>query len=326
MNKTSITFKIIALFICIIFSCNTIVFSFQDNRIADLCESRNPVNTSITKTSKINVNMQTLCGDVGKESVEKVFGDIWTERIVNSPDWASLVYLLKDDSDMPDYARRKATAIYDLAYTKTQECARSYPDIKDIDTIVAECGFAEALQSLFDIENLLTKMFIENPQKRGRKQIDKTNLSIQLVSLRDGKIVVRSKKQVGSNWRDLVQDKKYSMAILTKDTGKRCYVALHHNALIHAIEIEEEMRHEKLRNLVVYNIDQSDHVDYGNLHCLADGDSVTMVGDCEILQDSEGKQYLVREGNFFSWLFHGGKLDRLTRVLPLIPSVQGLCN
>ena len=86
-----------------------------------------PNESSCVDGSYLNASMTSVCGSVGQESIQNYFGDVWIESVTKARDWASVIFLLKDNVQVASSVRDKAAAIYEIATQAESKCSIGSP-------------------------------------------------------------------------------------------------------------------------------------------------------------------------------------------------------
>lgn len=76
-----------------------------------------PVYTSYIPSRSITGLVEMLCGEYGQEELYKAFDLEWTETIVNSQEFAALLYLLKDDESLEPQLRYRIRSLFQVAHS-----------------------------------------------------------------------------------------------------------------------------------------------------------------------------------------------------------------
>lgn len=103
-----------------------------------------------TAVSRINANMEAICGQAGRDTIRQYFADVWSQELIDAPDWAAVIMLLKDDPAVASDVRRKANAIYELARLKAKDLSShgAVPDAAGLDAFMHENMFIRELGEL----------------------------------------------------------------------------------------------------------------------------------------------------------------------------------
>lgn len=106
------------------------------------------IENGTLQVSRINATMEAICGNVGKETIMNYFGDVWCYEVSQAPDWASVIYLLKDSANFN--VQKRAKAIYDFAHRQNSESQTHSRAVtlENIDEMVSANTFVDELGEL----------------------------------------------------------------------------------------------------------------------------------------------------------------------------------